>query len=358
LEVPIEEEGFLYTYLSNEPGASASSSLVYFDDFTVAQQSYIVQVDDYYPFGLTHSQPLPGQLKNRYLWSGKERQTDLGLNWDDFGARFYDPALGRFHTQDRFADKYHPLTPYQYAANNPINVIDINGDSLWIQINKNSQALYVDGSVYNADGTAYTGKGTRTDKNGNTKLTGFLKRTVSNLDQISSGKEGNKLVDEIQGSSKNVTITKGSSGNSYDSRTNEVEFDLSSQTGGLNTKGSNSRPTYIGLAHELAHSLDDIRGTLSGKTVANTNQAEIFASHIENLVRAENFLPLRSQYNVGSPLIDSFGNSIYYGTSYYGNVQLQNRFSGSPLQSRPARSLVPTTTMPKIRTQIGRTNGN
>ena len=36
LEVAVEEEGYLYTYLSNE--ASASSSAVYFDDFTVEQQ--------------------------------------------------------------------------------------------------------------------------------------------------------------------------------------------------------------------------------------------------------------------------------------------------------------------------------
>ena len=53
-------------------------------------------------------------------------------NWYDYGARFYDPALGRFHTQDRFAEKYYPLTPYQYGANNPINVIDINGDSTYL----------------------------------------------------------------------------------------------------------------------------------------------------------------------------------------------------------------------------------
>ena len=42
----------------------------------------------------------------------------------------YDPQLGRFHTQDRFAEKYWDLTPYQYAANNPILYIDVNGDSI------------------------------------------------------------------------------------------------------------------------------------------------------------------------------------------------------------------------------------
>ncbi len=53
------------------------------------------------------------------------------MDWYDYGARFYDPALGRFTTQDRFAEKYLDLTPYQYAANNPILFIDVNGDSIF-----------------------------------------------------------------------------------------------------------------------------------------------------------------------------------------------------------------------------------
>lgn len=44
----------------------------------------------------------------------------------------YDPALGRFFTQDRYAEKYLSFTPYQYGANNPIKYIDINGDSVWV----------------------------------------------------------------------------------------------------------------------------------------------------------------------------------------------------------------------------------
>ena len=49
----------------------------------------------------------------------------------DYGARFYDPQIGRFHTQDRFAEKYLNYTPYQYGLNNPIKFIDLNGDSAW-----------------------------------------------------------------------------------------------------------------------------------------------------------------------------------------------------------------------------------
>jgi hypothetical protein len=43
----------------------------------------------------------------------------------------YDPQLGRFHTQDRFAEKYDDMSPYQYTMNNPILFVDINGDSTY-----------------------------------------------------------------------------------------------------------------------------------------------------------------------------------------------------------------------------------
>jgi hypothetical protein len=42
----------------------------------------------------------------------------------------YDAQIGRFFTEDRFAEKYISLTPYQYGANNPILITDMNGDSL------------------------------------------------------------------------------------------------------------------------------------------------------------------------------------------------------------------------------------
>ena len=124
LEVPVAEEGFLYTYLSNEP--AASSSLVYFDDFTVEQQSYIVQVDDYYPFGLTHQQPLNNPV-SKYLYNGKELQDEFGLNWYDYGARMYDPALGRWLVTDPLADEMSRHSPYNYAFDNPIRFVDPDG---------------------------------------------------------------------------------------------------------------------------------------------------------------------------------------------------------------------------------------
>lgn len=66
------------------------------------------------------------------MYNGKELQTDLNLDWYDYGARMYDAAIGRFHTIDRFNEKYEDYTPYHFTLNNPINFIDINGDSTWV----------------------------------------------------------------------------------------------------------------------------------------------------------------------------------------------------------------------------------
>src|SRR5690606_329690 len=110
---------------------------VFFDDLKVTHtKSPIVQQDDYYPLGLTfNSYSRENSVEQKYLYNSKELQTELTLDWYDYGARMYQPDLGRFFTQDRFAEKYYGLSPYQYAANNPVLFVDINGDSVWIKYN-------------------------------------------------------------------------------------------------------------------------------------------------------------------------------------------------------------------------------
>ncbi|TDO67853.1 RHS repeat-associated protein, partial [Flavobacterium chryseum] len=88
----------------------------------------IIEENNYYPFGLKHK----GYndyvaTNNKYKYNGKELQDELGLNMYDYGARNYDPALGRWMNIDPLAEKSRRFNPYTYALNNPVYFIDPDG---------------------------------------------------------------------------------------------------------------------------------------------------------------------------------------------------------------------------------------
>ncbi|TAF60536.1 MAG: RHS repeat-associated core domain-containing protein, partial [Flavobacterium sp.] len=56
----------------------------------------ILEENHYYPFGLKHSYTNTAVSDYKYKYNGKEYQDELGLNMYDYGARNYDPALGRW----------------------------------------------------------------------------------------------------------------------------------------------------------------------------------------------------------------------------------------------------------------------
>ena len=71
------------------------------------------------PFGTTF----------RDAYTGKEDQTlDFGTNYTDFGARQYSPALRRWMAPDPLSEKYYGISPYAFCADNPVNIIDADGE--------------------------------------------------------------------------------------------------------------------------------------------------------------------------------------------------------------------------------------
>jgi RHS repeat-associated protein len=106
----------------------------------------ILEENHYYPFGLKHSyntdrydfardendnifvvlEPVD-RNKYQYKYNGKEYQDELNLNLYDYGARNYDPAIGRWMNIDPLAENSRRWTPYNYAYNNPMYFVDPDG---------------------------------------------------------------------------------------------------------------------------------------------------------------------------------------------------------------------------------------
>jgi RHS repeat-associated protein len=90
----------------------------------------VADYEHYYPFGmemeaLCHTSG--ADLVNNNLYNGKELQLDYGLQWYDYGARFYDPEIGRWHVVDPLVEKFYGWSPYRYGWDNPIKIYDPNG---------------------------------------------------------------------------------------------------------------------------------------------------------------------------------------------------------------------------------------
>ncbi|MDP4291438.1 MAG: RHS repeat-associated core domain-containing protein, partial [Bacteroidota bacterium] len=90
----------------------------------------VVEQNDYYPFGMVNNAlSVPGLSDpvNNYKYNGKELQKELSLGWLDYGARFYDPVIGRWQSVDPLCEKSRRWSPYNYGLNNPIKFVDPDG---------------------------------------------------------------------------------------------------------------------------------------------------------------------------------------------------------------------------------------
>jgi hypothetical protein len=205
------------------------------------------------------------------------------------------------------------MSTYQYGALNPVKNVDINGDSIRVNttlsinigvagignINVNASLYYQGGTAYMSDGTKYSGNDA------------FVGQVGAALTDLSSGAAGKSLVDNLENSTNNTTILNDTrqQGNLTADDGSQVRWNPNGNSGGPQQGTSSlTRPSFLGLGHEMAHVQDIWKGTIDrgnwfqSGTDANGNptyvqNAEKYATHIENQIRAEHNLPLRTHYS-------------------------------------------------------------
>lgn len=99
----------------------------------------IQEENNYYPFGLKQTGYNTVALSTndalKYKYNGKELQDDnMGsslLNVFDYGARTYDPALGRWKSSDPLTENMSDVSPYVYCINNSMVMVDPDGQFPW-----------------------------------------------------------------------------------------------------------------------------------------------------------------------------------------------------------------------------------
>jgi RHS repeat-associated protein len=84
-----------------------------------------LEENHYYPFGLKMEGIGTAPVtQNVYKYNSKELNNDFELGLYDYGARWYDPAVGRWAVVDPLAEGTINHSTYAYVLNNPISLID------------------------------------------------------------------------------------------------------------------------------------------------------------------------------------------------------------------------------------------
>lgn len=92
----------------------------------------IVQHIEYVPFGEVFIEERNSVWNTPYLFNAKEFDEETGLYY--YGARYYEPRLSIWLGTDPKQDKYPNIHSYCFSLNNPIKIIDPNGQDSYLII--------------------------------------------------------------------------------------------------------------------------------------------------------------------------------------------------------------------------------
>ncbi|WP_461630285.1 DUF6443 domain-containing protein [Labilibaculum euxinus] len=235
------------------------------------ESSVATELNHYYPFGMRMAMAnSKADADQKYLYNGKEMQEET--DWLDYGARMYDPSLGRWHCIDPQAERYSSMSPYNYVANNPMLLIDPNGEEIWIYYkdkdDKEQKMQYTTGMNYKGDNSFISASVNALNQMGKTEIGGVV------LGALASSENMFNFKNEVPVDKNGKPIDKALSYNANKNDgggTIKAGAWMNSKLGGAQILGT--------TAHELFHAYQDEHGQKG--TVNNEIGAYLFGRAVQ-----------------------------------------------------------------------------
>ncbi|WP_452597281.1 RHS repeat-associated core domain-containing protein, partial [Pontimicrobium sp. MEBiC01747] len=293
--------------------------------------SEIIEENNYYPFGLKHkgyNDVIQGD-HHPYGYNGMEESNDpFDLNTLDFGARNYDPAIGRWMNIDPLAEQMRRHSPFNYAFNSPTRFIDPDGMSPDDVIIRRSEGMSDEEyEKFKTDALADLNKLTSqtlgVDESGkvfvsNSDCEGECDEVTNAVNFLVEGTDSIVQV-KYTSSEGNSTTTTGAGDLNSDGTPNpadvvDINYNPQGKKGGKDVNNNRERPAYVGFGHEIGHAVNLVNGVADKSSTGEIDpdfvddpdpQQRIRGSRLpytkeeknarifENLIRAKNGIPLR-----------------------------------------------------------------
>jgi len=117
-----------------------------------------------------------------HTFSAKEKDTETGLSY--FGSRYYSSDLSIWLSVDPMSDKYPSLSPYTYCTNNPIKLVDPDGEEagpIWPRKGVNTYSCKLKAGIGIGYGVSISGMvGISFDPHGMTHWTAYNSKYIAN----------------------------------------------------------------------------------------------------------------------------------------------------------------------------------
>ena len=208
----------------------------------VVSDAWNVQRNGYYAYGGPYGDWNTNADVQLLKFLGKEWDHQHGLDLYDFGARLYDPAVGRWTTMDPLCEKYYSVSPYAYCHNNPVNRIDPDGKDvlIWYQDARGNNRYFV-----------FNGTQKRVPNNS------FVLDFVHTYNYLKAKNAGRNIVNAVKNRSVLIELQEDNESTLYQSSNRRHTIFWEARKGIILSNGKRQSPA-VRLEHEFDHAMDDI----------------------------------------------------------------------------------------------------